>query len=173
MLHTIESEYNDISGKIIVDLGCGTGMLSLGAFLLGCERVVGFEIDAAALSLARANADIFEATEPELLFAEADVTRIHWEEASQSLVLLPLEKESESESEDESEDESNSDDESRNAKDDTLPQGSSQAKILASFDRDIDVVIMNPPFGTKVKGADLLFVEKACQVPLLSCVFSK
>jgi predicted RNA methylase len=28
----------------------------------------------------------------------------------------------------------------------------------------VDTVIMNPPFGTKVKGLDMLFLQKAIQV---------
>lgn len=45
----------DIEGQTIVDLGCGTGMLALGAALRGPERVVGVELDPAPLSTARDN----------------------------------------------------------------------------------------------------------------------
>ena len=41
----------------VYDLGCGTGMLAIGAKLLGAERVVGFDSDAAALEIARKNAE--------------------------------------------------------------------------------------------------------------------
>jgi putative methylase len=45
----------DIEGRTVADLGCGTGMLALGAALRGPERVVGVDIDPAPLSTAREN----------------------------------------------------------------------------------------------------------------------
>lgn len=42
MLYTIESHFGDIAGKSVADLGCGTGMLSIGAALLGCGQVALF-----------------------------------------------------------------------------------------------------------------------------------
>ncbi|MEA5037713.1 Ribosomal protein L11 methyltransferase [bioreactor metagenome] len=48
----------DICEMKVVDLGCGTGMLSIGAALLGAS-VVGIDIDEAALKIARKNAEAF------------------------------------------------------------------------------------------------------------------
>ena len=48
----------DICEMKVVDLGCGTGMLSIGAALLGAE-VTGIDIDEAALKIARKNAEAF------------------------------------------------------------------------------------------------------------------
>jgi len=45
----------DIEGRLVVDLGCGTGMLALGAALRGPETVVGVDIDAGPLRTARTN----------------------------------------------------------------------------------------------------------------------
>jgi len=45
----------DIEGETVVDLGCGTGMLALGAALRGPKRVVGVDIDPAPLSTALEN----------------------------------------------------------------------------------------------------------------------
>ena len=45
----------DIEGRTVLDLGCGTGMLALGAALRGPKRVVGLDIDPAPLSTAREN----------------------------------------------------------------------------------------------------------------------
>lgn len=47
---------DDIIGKNIVDLGCGTGRLTIGAALLGAKEVVGVDIDRTAVRLARENA---------------------------------------------------------------------------------------------------------------------
>lgn len=58
----------DIEGMKVLDLGCGTGMLSIGAALLGGE-VTGVDTDKAALAIAEENAkesgvktDFFERT---------------------------------------------------------------------------------------------------------------
>ena len=48
----------DLTGTIY-DLGCGTGILAIGAKLLGAEKVIGFDDDRDALEIARANADRF------------------------------------------------------------------------------------------------------------------
>lgn len=45
----------DVEGRTVVDLGAGTGMLTLGAALRAPERAVGVEIDPAPLSTARDN----------------------------------------------------------------------------------------------------------------------
>jgi len=45
----------DIEDRTVLDLGCGTGMLALGAALRGPELVVGLDIDPAPLSTAREN----------------------------------------------------------------------------------------------------------------------
>lgn len=48
--------HHDLEGYHILDLGCGTGMLSIGAALLGAEEVVGVDCDKDALECARNNA---------------------------------------------------------------------------------------------------------------------
>jgi len=45
----------DLEGKNVCDLGCGTGVLAIGAALLGA-RAVGVEIDSGALRTAKLNA---------------------------------------------------------------------------------------------------------------------
>ena len=46
----------DLEGDVF-DLGCGTGMLTIGAKLLGAQKVVGFDVDHKALEIARKNAE--------------------------------------------------------------------------------------------------------------------
>ncbi|MHC1575933.1 MAG: METTL5 family protein [Methanosarcinaceae archaeon] len=41
----------------VYDLGCGTGILAIGARLLGAERVVGYDCDPGAIKIARKNAE--------------------------------------------------------------------------------------------------------------------
>jgi putative methylase len=48
----------DIEGKRVCDLGCGTGILAIGAALLGAASVTGVDIDERALAMARENADL-------------------------------------------------------------------------------------------------------------------
>jgi putative methylase len=47
---------DDIIRKKVVDLGCGTGRLAIGASLLGAKEVVGVDIDKTAVKLAWKNA---------------------------------------------------------------------------------------------------------------------
>lgn len=42
----------DIQGRRVLDLGCGTGILAIGAALCGAERAVGLDLDIAALRAA-------------------------------------------------------------------------------------------------------------------------
>jgi putative methylase len=60
----------DIAGKTVCDLGCGTGVLAIGAALLGAETATGIEIDEKAVDVARANAERLDA---EVTFLVADV----------------------------------------------------------------------------------------------------
>ncbi|MDE1820256.1 MAG: methyltransferase [Euryarchaeota archaeon] len=46
----------DIVGRRVLDLGCGTGVLAIGAALLGAASVTGVDQDPEALSVARENA---------------------------------------------------------------------------------------------------------------------
>ena len=50
----------DIEGKRVCDLGCGTGVLAIGAALLGAASVTGIDIDKRALAVARENAALLD-----------------------------------------------------------------------------------------------------------------
>ncbi len=47
----------DVAGMKVIDLGCGTGMFSIGAALLGAGMVRGFDVSEKAIGIARENAE--------------------------------------------------------------------------------------------------------------------
>lgn len=57
ILHTAAYVFNDIIGKTVLDLGCGTGRLAIGAALLGAKQAIGIDIDREAVKMARENAE--------------------------------------------------------------------------------------------------------------------
>ncbi|WP_410508766.1 METTL5 family protein [Methanosarcina hadiensis] len=62
----------DLDGSV-QDLGCGTGILAIGAKLLGAEKVIGYDTDAKALEIARKNA---ERLGVEAEFINSDITGV-------------------------------------------------------------------------------------------------
>ena len=109
----------DLEGKVIADLGCGTGILGIGALLLGAKKVFFIEVDKKALETAK-------------------------------MSFLKVKSET----------------------------SSLGAKFMLGDIKDIDlpkadVVIQNPPFGTKVKHSDALFVEKALEIAPIAYSFHK
>jgi len=46
----------DIEGKAVADLGCGNGIFSIGAKLMGASRVFAIDVDPEAIKVARGNA---------------------------------------------------------------------------------------------------------------------
>lgn len=60
----------DVAEKRVLDLGCGTGVFAIGAALLGAAPVVGVDVDAASLVVARGAAQRLGA---DVEWVEADV----------------------------------------------------------------------------------------------------
>jgi putative methylase len=60
----------DIEGKVVCDLGSGTGVLAIGAALLGAASVKGVDVDKNAVDIACANAELLDA---DVEFIVADV----------------------------------------------------------------------------------------------------
>ena len=70
----------DIVGKRVVDLGCGTGILTVGTALLGAEVSIGVDMDVGALRIARRNlrlaSDVFG--DLNVAFVRARVPEFHF-----------------------------------------------------------------------------------------------
>jgi len=92
----------DIKGRVIADLGCGSGILGIGCLLLGAKKVYFVDSDEDALDIARKNAEGLGLKKMEFLRQD-----------------------------------------------------------ISAFSKKTDVVVQNPPFGTKRKHADKAFLEKA------------
>lgn len=97
----------DVSGKLIADLGCGTGILGIACLLMDAKKVWFVDKDNKALAIAAEN------------LAALNAKSKHYE---------------------------------------MLCSDVSSVKLKA------DVVIMNPPFGTKTKHADREFLSKAFSI---------
>ncbi|RJS85929.1 methyltransferase domain-containing protein [Candidatus Bathyarchaeota archaeon] len=95
---------HDISGKEVVDLGCGSGILAISAALMGAKRVVAVDIDSNAVRTARLNAETVNAS-IEFIIGDIECVR-----------------------------------------------------------GPFDTTIMNPPFGSWTKGADIKFLKKAIEI---------
>ncbi|KAM4608985.1 rRNA N(6)-adenosine-methyltransferase METTL5 [Polymixia lowei] len=108
MLYTIHNTFDDIKGKLVADLGCGCGVLSIGAAMLDAGLCVGFDIDNDALEIFRRNAEEFEIANIDLVQCD----------------MCSLE--------------------------------------IDAYAKKFDIVIMNPPFGTKHnQGMDMKFLRTA------------
>lgn len=136
MLYTAQSQFNDIEGKSVADLGSGCGILSLGAKMLDAQYVVGFEIDSDAIDIQYRNCADIE------LFVEivqCDVLQylpgMHINFVY--LYLLKVQRYIR-----------------RNV-----------CYVVGKFEKCFDTVIMNPPFGTKNNaGTDMKFLEVAMKL---------
>ncbi|KAK4471153.1 hypothetical protein MN116_005548 [Schistosoma mekongi] len=67
---------NALEGMSVADLGCGTGMLSIGAKLLGASCVLGFEIDEDAVTEFRSNLETYEMLDESINITLCDVVRL-------------------------------------------------------------------------------------------------
>jgi putative methylase len=49
----IAFQFEDIKNKKVVDLGCGTGIFSVGSCIAGAKEVIGFDVDKNAIKIAK------------------------------------------------------------------------------------------------------------------------
>ena len=107
----------DIADRVIADLGCGTGILGIGALLLDAKMIFFVDKDSSALSVVRENIKIInEFCEKEKKLS-IDIERR----------TLFFEKD------------------------------------IRDFHNKSDTAVINPPFGTKVRHADIEFLKIACK----------
>lgn len=104
ILFLAEEIHGDIKDSAVVDLGCGIGILAIGAVLTGAKYVVGVDIDVNSISLSAKNA---EQLGVKVEFINGDIECLHG---------------------------------------------------------PFDVALLNPPFGTRIRGADLRFLMKAIEI---------
>ncbi|XP_010889229.1 rRNA N6-adenosine-methyltransferase METTL5 isoform X2 [Esox lucius] len=74
MLYTIHNTFDDVEGKLVADLGCGCGVLSIGAAMLDAGLCVGFDIDDNALEIFKRNTEEFELTNIDLI--QSDISSL-------------------------------------------------------------------------------------------------
>ncbi len=65
----------DLTGLRVIDVGCGSGILSIAAIKLGAEKVLGVDIDSESIVNSRENADVNEVGE-ELILGVGSVAEI-------------------------------------------------------------------------------------------------
>uniref|UniRef100_A0A7S1SMY4 Methyltransferase small domain-containing protein n=1 Tax=Tetraselmis chuii TaxID=63592 RepID=A0A7S1SMY4_9CHLO len=109
-LFEVENRFGELDGCSVLDLGCGTAMLSIGAVIMGAAHVVAIDVDEDALTVAQRNVSQWEDDMP-IDFVRSDVRQV-----------------------------------------------AGQGRLRA------ETVLMNPPFGTRRKGADVEFLEAAFQL---------
>lgn len=109
----------DLEGKVGVDLGCGTGILGIGALYLGNSKVYFVENDSEALEIAKTNVSRVKSESSEL----GEAVFLHQD--------------------------------------------------VADFDEKVDLVLQNPPFGTKVRHSDREFLKKAVKLADIIYTFHK
>ncbi len=95
----------DIENKIVADLGAGTGILGIGAILLGAKKVYFVERDEKAIKVLKENLDLLNCSNYQIIHSD-----------------------------------------------------------VSEFNKKVDTVLMNPPFGTREKHADKTFLNKAFSI---------
>jgi len=76
--------HGDIADRIVYDLGCGNGILGIGAKLLGARAVIGIDRDGKALETARKNSMTFRV---EMDFRQCEIQDV--EDEGDTIVMNP------------------------------------------------------------------------------------
>jgi len=70
-----QSKIDNRKSEIVIDVGCGSGILSIAALKLGASKVLGVDIDIESVKNSRENADVNEVGE-ELILGQGSVTEV-------------------------------------------------------------------------------------------------
>jgi predicted RNA methylase len=177
-------EYDDLGpGRSALDLGCGTGMLTLACDLVECDWVVGVDCDEDALDVARANQERLELDESVIVWVRAHVRppsgnaklSTHWQPGRQQPRVRVGGRDRSGNSRGKggrsggrnqqkhtsriSSDQVASPDGDNNNNDDDVGDG------FPLKARSVDTVVTNPPFGTKQNaGMDIRFLQTAAHL---------
>jgi putative methylase len=76
VLYAAQMEHNDITDKTVCDLGCGDGIFTIGAALLGAKRVIGIDVQSKALKASQKNSRLL-GTEDIVDWILGDVSSFH------------------------------------------------------------------------------------------------
>ena len=60
MIYTIDNTFDDLNGKCVADLGCGSGRLTIGSALMGAQYVLAIDCDSDAIQQMNDNLSEFE-----------------------------------------------------------------------------------------------------------------
>jgi putative methylase len=104
-----------VRGRVVADLGCGTGILGIGALILGAKKVYFVDNDENVLKIAKNNLKYTN----DCIKSECS------------------------------------------GEDEIIGKAVFLCQNIEDFDKKVDTVIMNPPFGVKVRHADRIFLEIA------------
>lgn len=183
MIFSAANTFDDIRDKTIVDLGCGCGMLSIAASLLGAEKVYSVDIDPDALAICKRNLEdlgIIDLEDSDLSSADDENDNSESDNLSES---ADSETGESNFSDTESDISLTVSETTKNAcmmeelgSDDEICQ--SEGPLVELFNGDvldidfigkhiaskgkISTVLMNPPFGTKNNaGIDVAFLKSA------------
>jgi len=79
-----------LTGKTVVDFGCGSGILSLAALKLGAKEVIGIDIDPQALQASKANAERNQVAERLRLYSPENQPQLKADVVVANILAGPL-----------------------------------------------------------------------------------
>lgn len=89
MVHTMAYTFDDIEDKLIADLGCGCGVLSIGSVMLGAGAVTGFDVDEDALEQFQGNISDFEIDNIDLVNMDIESLNEDWTNKFDTVIMNP------------------------------------------------------------------------------------
>ena len=83
LLWETSEHFGSIRDEVVLDLGCGSGILAIGCLLLGSKFVVAVDVDSNSLEIAKRNAENLGFSSEDIAFVQQDIRYFN----SQSLGL--------------------------------------------------------------------------------------